>query len=1141
MIINPLPRSSNLIRDFLICALIFLSGAFAFISCKFHSDKNVGPLDSTPLFESIPAKKTGITFQNRLVPDYDMNAMEYNYFYNGGGLAAADFNNDGFTDLYFTGNQVSGRLYLNRGNFKFEDVTARAVVQTENWATGVAVADVNNDGLPDMYISYAGYKDPKRRQHQLFINKGVGTDGIPLFEEEAKKYRLDDNSYTTQAGFFDFDRDGDLDLIMINHTQDKTNPNYPMPKDGKIRAPDCARLYRNDNGHFNEISTLAGITEKGYGLGICISDINQDGWPDIYITNDFSFDDDLYINNRDGTFTESLNKYIRHTSRFSMGCDIADYNNDSYPDILTLDMLPDSNERQKMMNTAMNNDRFNYSLSLGYSAQYPRNMLQLNNGPDAKGQYNFSEIGQLAGVSRTDWSWGPLFADFDNDGWKDLFISNGIPLDITNNDYISFRTDAIKNSSDYATLKKVILGKIRTLIPVEKSNFIFKNQGNLRFTDQSLAWGMDKKGFHNGAVYADLDNDGDLDLVTNDINNYPLIYRNNCNTILHNNYIRIKLNGPFSTGAKITIDCKGKKQFLEHNPVRGFQSCQDPIEHFGLGSDSIIDTLKIVWLDGKEQILINVNANQLLTLNYENSRSGRGSDLKSSYSKPGGTGIAANISKISKPATVFTDITESSGINFTHVENLFEEFDYEPLLPHRFSHEGPRMAVGDVDNNGLEDLWIGGPVDIPGKLFLQQPNGTFLSKNMPDSLYEDAGGIFFDANGDKNLDLYVVSGGNEFKPNSASYQDRLYINDGKGNFKRDKEALPKESTSGSCVVACDFNKDGAIDLFVGGRVIPGSYPLASRSFILQNEGKGRFQDVTESVFPELMNIGLVTSAIWSDFDNDGWTDLIVSGEWMTVTFFKNDHGKFKKWLNNPEVDSATGWWFCIAEGDFDKDGDMDYIVGNLGLNNKFNVSQQTPLSVYAKDFDGNGTKESILTYYLKGKEYTVADRDQIFLELPSLKNKFDTYEKFAVADFSQIFTKDNISNALHLTATYFASVYLENKGNGKFVMTELPLKAQFSVILSIQVGDFDDDGNLDAVIAGNYFSPDYTTGRYDASYGLLLKGNGRGGFTPVPAIESGISISGDARATALIRIKNSSCLLSAINSGKLMCFKLNSH
>jgi hypothetical protein len=1110
-------------RSFVIASPAFILGSYLFLSCVSRTGNIVNLPESKTLFESVAAEETGISFRNTLIPDYDLNAAEYNYYYNGGGVAAADFNNDGLTDLYFTGNQVSGKLYLNRGNFQFEDVTLKAGVQTGNWATGVAVADINNDGLADMYISYAGYKDPLRRKHQLFINKDKDAAGIPLFEEEAEKYGLADTSYTAQSCFFDFDRDGDPDMVMINHVQDKTNPNYPKQKDDRIHTPECPKLYRNDSGHFTDISTLAGLTQKGYGLGVCISDINQDGWPDIYITNDFSFDDALYINNWNSTFTESLKKYIRHTSRFSMGCDIADYNNDSYPDILTLDMLPDSSYRQKMMNGAMNNDRFNYSLSLGYTPQYSRNMLQLNNGPDANGQYNYSEIGQLAGVFKTDWSWAPLFADFDNDGWKDLFISNGIPLDVTNNDYILFRDNAIKNFTNYSSLKKIILGKLKTLVQVEKSNFIFKNQGDLRFTDQSLAWGMDKKGFHNGAVYADLDNDGDLDLVTNDINNYASVFRNNCNTRLNNNYIRIKLTGPYSIGAKISIDCSGKKQFLEHNTIRGFQSSQDPIEHFGLGRDSIINILKIVWLDGKTQQFKNVRANQLLILDHKNA-------------------VSENeAGKISVPQTLFKDVTDTSPVNFTHFETPFEDFDYEPLLPHRFSREGPGMAVGDVDRNGLEDLWIGGPDHIPGKLFLQQENRTFLSENMPDSIPEDAGGVFFDANGDKWPDLYVVSGGNEFKPNSASYQDRLYINDGKGNLKRDMDALQKETSSGSCVVANDFNKDKATDLFVGGRVIPGNYPLPPRSLLLQNDGKGRFRDVTESVCPELMNIGLVTAAIWSDFDSDGWTDLIVTGEWMPVAFFKNTNGKLKRWKNNPVLDSSTGWWFSIAEGDFDNDSDIDYIVGNLGLNNKFNVSPQTPLSVYTKDFDGNGTTESIITYFLNGKEYPVADRDQIILDLPSIKNKFDNYDKFARADFSQIFSKENLKNAIHQNATCFASVYLENKGNGKFDMTPLPTEAQFSVIQSIQVKDFDGDGKPDAVINGNYFSPDYYTGRYDASYGLLLKGNGKGGFTPVPSSVSGISIVGDSRASAIIRIKNSPYMLVGINSGKLRCFKINKY
>lgn len=1102
-----------------------LSFLFFIILISSCQTKNISIPPAGSLFELMEPQKTAVTFENTLNPDDELNILEYDYYYNGGGVAAADFNNDGLTDLYFTGNQVSSKLYLNKGDFKFQEVTEKAGVNTKNWATGIAVADVNNDGLPDMYISYAGYKDAVRRKHQLFINKGIGSEGVPLFKDEAEKYNLDDTSYTTQSCFFDLDKDGDLDLLLINHFQDKTNLNFPKEKPTKNIFPGNAKLYRNDNGHFTDVSRAAGIVEDGYGLGVCISDINQDGWPDIYISKDFIFDDALYINNMDGTFTESIKKYIQHTSQFSMGCDIADFNNDSYPDILTVDMLPEDNQRQKLMNIAMDDNRFNYALSLGYMPQYSRNMLQINNGPDVKGQYSFSEIGQLAGIYKTDWSWSPLFADLNNDGLKDIFISNGIPRDITNNDFVSYRSSAIQASPNYDSLMTDLLAQIENLKPVAKDNFVFENNGDFRFFDQSMAWGMNKESFSNGAVYVDLDNDGDLDLVTNNINSVASIFKNNSNEISSNNYIRVKLNGSFAIGSKISITCNGKSQFIEHNPYRGFQSSQDPVEHFGLGKDSIVDTLKIVWLDGSQQEFVHVKANQLIVLDYKNAIAIHNS---------------VKVKKV-KPASIFRDITETTGIDFTHVENSFDDFDFEPLLPHKFSRNGPYIAIGDVDRNGHEDFWIGGPAKIPGKIFLQQSNGQFLLRSLPDSGFEDMGGIMFDANGDKNLDLYVVSGGNEYNSKTAAYQDRLYINDGKGNFKRDVDALPKEFSSGSCVVASDFDNDGDLDLFVGGRVVPGSYPLAPQSFIFQNDGKGKFHDVTMSVCSPLTDIGLVTSAIWSDFDKDGWTDLIVTGEWMPVTVFKNEHGKLKRLQNNPILDASPGWWFSIAAGDFDKDGDSDYIVGNLGLNNKYKASEKKPLTIYAKDFDGNGSIECILSYYLGDQEYTLANRDQITSVLPAIKKKFDTYTKFADADFSQIFSKEDLDGALIRKATKFASVYMENKGNGRFVLHDLPIEAQFSTIQSIQVKDFDGDGNLDALIAGNFFSPEFMTGRYDASIGLLLKGNGKGHFASVPAASSSISIIGDARATGMIRIENKTCLIAAVNSGKLQVYQINSY
>jgi len=1094
--------------------LILISLVSFTYSCKHKS--------SETLFHVIPPDKSNIHFSNDLKPDYNLNILDYNYFYNGGGVAAADFNNDGLTDLFFSGNMVASKLYLNKADFSFDDITGVSGIATTNWVTGIAVADINNDGLQDMYLSCAGYKDPLKRVHQLYINTGIDKAGIPHFKDEAAAYGLADTSYTTQSAFFDYDKDGDLDLLLVNHYQDLTNPNHPREKVSNGTSSSNAKLYRNDGGHFTDVTKISGLLDQGYGLSVCISDINNDGWPDFYMTKDFVYDDVLYINNQDGTFKESIDQYLVHTSQFSMGSDIADFNNDSYPDIITVDMLPDDNKRQKLMNIAMNNDRFNYILQLGYMPQYSRNMLQLNNGPDATGNYSFSEIGQLAGIYKTDWSWSPLFADLDNDGWKDVYITNGIPHDITNNDFVTYRAEKIINTAntDISVLKQQMLAEIGNLEPVNKPNYVFQNTKNLQFTDQSENWGLAQKGFSNGAVYVDLDNDGDLDIVTNNINAPASVFKNNATEQNGNNFLRVKLNGGNNVGTKIMLSSNGHKQYIEHSVIRGFQSSQDPIVHFGLGKDSVADTLRISWPDNTEQVLLNIKAGQLVIV-----------DKKNAIKKSEPPLISTN--------SLFTNNTQSGPVDFTHRQNEFEEFNFEPLLPHRFSRNGPYMAKGDIDNNGLEDFWIGGPAKIPGTIFLQQSNGTFLQRNMPDPGYEDMDGILFDADGDKDLDLFVVSGGNVYNANTATYQDRLYINQGDGNFKLDSDALPVAYSSGSTVVANDFDKDGDVDIFVGGRVVPGTYGVTPESFLLRNNGKGKFENATQQLCPGLENIGMITTALWSDFDNDGWTDLIVAGEWMPVTFFKNTKGNFKKVGGNPEMEAAAGWWFSLAAGDFDKDGDIDYIAGNIGLNNKLNVTQITPLSAYIKDFDGNGTLEPILSYYLNGKEYTIANRDQISSVMPSIKKKFDIYTKFAEASFSDIFSAQQLQDALILKATNFSSMYIDNKGNGKFVIRQLPLKAQFSAIQSMQVDDYNADGNLDVLIAGNFYSPDFMTGRYDASIGLVLMGDGRGGFKSLTAAESGIYIKGDARALCSIIVKNKKVVLAAVNQGRLQVFTAN--
>ncbi len=1102
-------------KNFLSISLISLFYCVIISSCKDWKDKEI----KSTLFESIPVEKTGITFENILKPNFENNILEYDYFYNGSGVGAADFNNDGLCDLFFTGNQVQGKLYINKGNFKFLDQTEQAGILTKGWGTGVSIADVNQDGWEDIYVCNAGLN---HSHNQLFINLGKQADGSIKFIEKAKEYGIDYKGFSTQAAFFDYDKDGDLDLYLLIHFHSKLNPNYPKDKALDGSGPSNGKLFKNENGKFIEVSKQAGINTEGFGLGIAIADLNSDGWQDIYISNDFAYDDLIYINNKNGTFTESVKKLLSHTSRFSMGCDVADFNNDMLPDIFVADMLPYENKRQKLMSMGVTNNVFKFSLLQGYLPQYSRNVLQLNNGMQ-NGNISFSEIGQLAGVSKTDWSWSALFADLDNDGWKDLFISNGIPKDITNSDFTSYRSNEFsKQNYDYITIKKQLLEKLEGLESVDKPNFVYKNNSDLTFSDQSKNWGLDREGFSNGTVLVDLDNDGDLDLVTNNLNSKPFVFKNNSDKLLKNHFLNIKLKGYISEGAKIKISHNKKLQFLEHNLYRGFQSTQQYLVHFGLGKDSLIDIIEVLWPDGKYQKLMNTSANQTLTIEHKNA------------CRPPQNFTFLDDNSSGNP--LFYDATEELKIDFDHKEIDFEDFDFEPLLPHKFSRNGPFIAVGDVDGNGREDFWIGGPAKISGKLFLQQANGSFISKEMQDAGFEDMGGLFFDADNDGDLDLYIVSGGNEYNALSEPYQDRLYLNDGKGNFERKIHEVPIEYSSGSCVKAIDFDKDGDLDLFVGGRVIPAKYPYAPESFILENDGKGNFSNSTLKLCKEISKIGMVTDALWSDFDNDGYTDLVITGEWMPVLFFKNIKGKAFVNLNTG-IEKQAGWYFSLATGDFDKDGDLDYLAGNLSLNSKFKATYSEPLTVYAKDLDGNNKTEILLSYYLNGKECMVVDRDRLALQYPLIKKKFNSYTAFAEADFNNILTEADRKDALILKATCLSSLYIENKGKGKFVNHILPIKAQFSTIQTMVVQDFDKDGNLDVLTAGNFYSPDFVTGRYDASIGLLLNGDGRGNFKPVAASQSGIFLPGDIRAMAGLKVNRQAVWLVAANSGKLKAIK----
>lgn len=1051
--------------------------------------------------------------------DGALNLDNYMYFYNGGGVAIGDINNDGLQDILFTGNMVSNRLFLNKGNFEFEDITKRSgVAEKQGWCTGATMADINADGKLDIYICRSADGNPQRRENLLFINNGDLT-----FAEKAREYGLADPGYSTQSAFFDYDKDGDIDCFIINHSLQKyASGVQEIPELRKMNDPKYAcKLYRNDNGHFTDVTDAAGITSNvlTFGLGLAISDINNDGWPDVFVSNDFSEPDYLFINNRNGKFTEQISKCMDETSLFSMGSDAADFNNDGFIDLMTLDMLAEDNKTQKMHSGSENFDKFQYLFSHGFYYQYSRNMLQKNNGDGT-----FSEIGQLSGVSNTDWSWSALFGDYDNDGNKDLFVSNGYVKDHTNMDFIIYSMNRLERVMNKKTVDP-IPEYIKKMPTLQIANYIFKNNGDETFTKKTSDWGMEQLGVSAGAAYADLDNDGDPDLVISTANDYARIYRNNAEAQVKNNYLRIKLKGSAANergiGSKVKVFCKKQQYYQEQSPVRGFQSSSDPVLNFGVGKNNLIDSVLIIWPNDSFQKIINVKPNQTLTINI--------TDAKEKW-------VYDTVVNSKQSLLLQTGLPE-----IIHSENAFNDFTLQRLLPNYLSRQGPCIEVADINKDGLEDFFIGGAKDQASQIFLQNVNGTFTLKPqaslLNDAKSEDVAAIFFDADNDGDKDLYVASGGYEFNENDSAFQDRLYINDGKGNFSRKENALPRMLASKACVKAADIDNDGDMDLFVGGRVVPGKYPTAPRSYILINDGKGIFTDATATICKALEQPGMITDAAFSDVNNDKRPDLIVVGEWMPVKIFINEKGKLTDASSQYIHFANTGWWNRIKAEDMDGDGDEDLIIGNFGLNTQFHVNEKEPMTIYYKDFDDNGSLDPVLCYYIGGVSYPANSRDDLADQLPGLKKKFLEYKRYAVATIKDIFPPEELKDAGILIAETMQTVYLENLGSKGFSQHTLPLPAQYSPVYGIVTEDINGDGKKDILLAGNNTWTRIKFGRYSANHGVLLLGNGKGDFTYATQTESGLNIRGNVRSLQKIKIGKSQNIIAGINDGNAILIK----
>jgi enediyne biosynthesis protein E4 len=1089
-------------------------------------------------FVSLDATETGLAFKNEIDETEENNIMTYQYMYNGAGIAAGDINNDGLPDLYVAGNSVPNKLFLNKGAWKFEDITPVAKINDRNgdWKTGVTMADVNGDGWLDIYVCYSGNTqgegfrkpvlvDNPKRDNQLFVNNGCKPGGVPTFTERAKEYGLDaSGTFSTQSYFFDYDLDGDLDMFLVNHANTFYSSLFNTTKLRSLRHPFFGnKLYRNDlispssgggrgEAHFTEVSEQAGIHGSGlnYGLSAGISDLNNDGWPDIYVTNDYDEQDFCYLNQGDGTFKEISHQAFGHLSKYSMGSDIADVNNDGRPDIFVADMLPEDNHRQKLLKGADEYDKYTLAADSGYHHQNMRNTLQVNGGVGTDSIPRFSELGQMAGLSNTDWSWAPLFADLDNDGWKDLVVTNGYLHDYTNMDFLKYAQGEIAQTASLQNNSHNWLAMIQKMPSTKISNYIFQNKDGLHFDNKTEDWGLSAETIANGAVYADFDNDGDLDLVFNNLNENISVYRNDLKAS-KNKFIKIRLEGKtanaFGIGSKVYISAGNKKIYQEAYFSRGYECSVEPVLTIGVGEADTIAEIKVLWHDGTQSVLKNTPASQSITIRQQNA-------------------VVQNGLRPSAVAPLFRDLFATSGIDFRHTENDFVDFKIQRLMPYQASRLGARMAVGDVNKDGNDDVYFGGAVGQSGVLFLGKEDGTFYRAAsqawQADAASEDIGAAFFDADKDGDLDLYVVSGGNEFGTGDPLYHDRLYVNDGTGSFTKNATALPAtETTSGSCVVPADYDNDGDLDLFIGGRVAAQMYPITPKSYLYRNDSKSGsiiFTDVTETLSKELQLAGMVTDAKWNDVDNDGWLDLMVVGEWMPVRLFKNENGKaFQDITVTAGISGSEGWWSTVLAADVDNDGDTDFLLGNAGTNLQYHASPKEPLEYIVQDINGDGGPDPIMCYAIQGKSYPAHSLDELLEQVTGLRKKFYKYADYADATIKDLMDKDLLDQSYRLQINTLHSSWLENQGNGKFVLKALPDAVQASMINGFVIDDFDGDQQKEILCAGNFYPYKVEWGRSDAFMGALLKFSNGEATLYKPGVP--LWLAGDIRDINMVKTK----------------------